>query len=231
MNKKIIGISPRFSIHEGAMVNYLKINSDYLQQVLNRNGFPFVLIDEETLDDSLKMCDAFLVIGGDDINPEYYNENNDKNQSKDIDEYTDRVDQKIIKYAIENKIPTLGICRGLQAMAAFLGGSLHQDIKDAGLNHPFEDKKHLVKCVNQTKLTKLLPESFLVNTYHHQAVKDIPEGFIVTYMNHDVIEAMEHKTLPMIGVQWHPERFYTKESEIIFNYFFSLIDEYGKNNK
>lgn len=229
MNKKIIGISPRFSIHAGALVNYLKINSDYLQQILNRNGFPLVLIDEETLDETLPQCDGILIIGGDDIDPKYYNENNDKQQSKDIDEYTDRVDQKIITYAVEHGIPTLGICRGLQAMAAFLGGSLHQDIKDAGLNHPSEDKKHQVTRVNSTILTDLLPDSFLVNTYHHQAIKNVPDGFIVTYMNHDVIEAIEHKALPILGVQWHPERFYTKESEIIFDYFFKKIDEYGKN--
>lgn len=230
MNKKIIGISPRFSINEGSDVSYLKINSDYLKQIIDRNGFPLVLIDEDSLEKTLEKCDGFLIIGGDDINPKYYGENNDLNQSKDIDDFTDRVDQKIIKYAVEHKIPTLGICRGVQAMAAFLGGSLYQDIKDANLSHPSENKKHYVKRINYTKLSSLLPDSFLVNTYHHQCVKLVPKDFIVTFKNEDVIEAMEHKTLPIIGVQWHPERYYTKESEIIFNYFFEKVNEYGKNN-
>lgn len=231
MNKKIIGISPRFSINEGSTVGYLKINSDYLKQIIDRNGFPLILIDENNLDETLSKCDGFLIIGGDDIDPKYYGENNDLNQSKDIDEFTDHIDEKIINYAIIHKIPTLGICRGIQVMAAFLGGSLFQDINDAGLSHPSSEKKHYIKRVNSTKLTSLLPESFLVNTYHHQAVKLVPKDFIVTYKNEDVIEAIEHKTLPIIGVQWHPERYYTNESKIIFDYFFEKVNEYGKNNK
>ena len=79
-------------------------------------------------------------------------------------------------------------------------------------------------------LSKLLPEKFLVNTFHHQAVKTVPEGFIATYKNADVIEAIEHKTLPIVAVQWHPERYYTKESEIIFDYFLEKVNEYRENN-
>ena len=69
-----------------------------------------------------------------------------------------------------------------------------------------ENKKHYVTKVSNTKLTSLLPESFLVNSYHHQSVKDLPDGFITTFVNQDVIEAIEHQTLPLIGIQWHPER-------------------------
>ncbi|MEI3526698.1 MAG: gamma-glutamyl-gamma-aminobutyrate hydrolase family protein [Bacilli bacterium] len=65
-----------------------------------------------------------------------------------------------------------------------------------------------------------------MNSYHHQSVKDLPDGFITTFVNQDVIEAIEHQTLPLIGIQWHPERFYTNESKIIFDYFFDLIKEY-----
>ena len=84
-----------------------------------------------------------------------------------------------------------------------------------------ENKKHYVTKVSNTKLTSLLPESFLVNSYHHQSVKDLPDGFITTFVNQDVIEAIEHQTLPLIGIQWHPERFYTNESKIIFDYLIS----------
>lgn len=174
------------------------------------------------------MCDGFIIIGGDDINPKFYNENNDNNLSKGIEEITDSIDQKILNYAISHHIPTLGICRGIQAMAAFMNGSLYQDIYFANLNHPQENKKHYVTKVSNTKLTSLLPESFLVNSYHHQSVKDLPDGFITTFVNQDVIEAIEHQTLPLIGIQWHPERFYTNESKIIFDYFFNLIKEYKK---
>lgn len=230
MNKKIIGISPRFATNENSTTSYLKINSDYIKQIIDRNGFPLIIIDENNIDEVLNICDGFLIIGGDDINPVYYGENNNLNQSKNIDSFTDRIDEKIINFAINHQVPTLGICRGIQAMAAFLGGSLHQDINDANLSHPNKDNKHFVSRVNETKLSKLLPDSFLVNTFHHQAVNKVPNDFIVTYKNEDVIESIEHRYLPIIGIQWHPERYYTKESEIIFDYFFEQVNNYGKKH-
>lgn len=231
MNKLVIGISPRYVLNEGSTVKYLKVNSDYIKTITDRGGFPLVLIDEDSLEETMKVCDGFLVIGGDDIDPCCYGENNDLNLSKDIDQDVDRIDKKIIEFAIKHNIPTLGICRGIQAMAAFLGGTLHQDIKTANLKHPENEKKHMVSRINMTNLSKLLPDSFLVNTFHHQSVNKVPDGFVVTYMNEDVIEAMEHQTLPFIGIQWHPERYYTDESKIIFDYFFDRVKEYGKNNK
>ena len=228
MNKLIIGISPRFSHDYNSDYHYVRINTDYLNQVIHRDAIPFILYDGPNIDAALQMCDGFIIIGGDDINPKFYNENNDNNLSKGIEEITDSIDQKILNYAISHHIPTLGICRGIQAMAAFMNGSLYQDIYFANLNHPQENKKHCVTKVSNTKLTSLLPESFLVNSYHHQSVKDLPDGFITTFVNQDVIEAIEHQTLPLIGIQWHPERFYTNESKIIFDYFFDLIKEYKK---
>lgn len=231
MKKLIIGLSPRFSTSENSDYHFVRINKDYIKQVTNRDAICLILVEGPTLKDTLEMCDGFIIIGGDDIDPKYYGETNDANLSKDIDPIMDEIDKEILDYAVKHNIPTLGICRGIQAMAAFMGGTLHQDIPTANLYHPNENKKHYVTKVNHTKLTSLLPDSFLVNTYHHQAVKDAPNGFTVTYVNHDVIEAIEHKTLPFIGVQWHPERYYTEESKIIFDYFFNLVKQNGKNNQ
>ncbi len=230
MKQPIIGISPRFAISEKTGYKFMQINMDYIKQITNRGGIPLILTPSNNLLDMLKMCDGFFIIGGDDINPKYYNQNNDLSLSKGIDDIQDETDLKIIEYSINNKIPMLGICRGIQAFAAFLGGSLYQDLDYEKLSHPVTDKKHIVTRVGIGNLSKLLPESFLVNTFHHQAVNTIPNDFILTYVNGDVVEAIEHKTLPIYGVQWHPERFYTKESEIIFNYFWDKVNEYRKNN-
>lgn len=231
MKELIIGISPRFATSDDNINHFTRINNDYLKQVTSRNSIPLILTEGPTFDAQLKLCDGFIIIGGDDIDPTKYNQTNELGLSKGIDTLVDDIDERILNYAINNNIPTLGICRGVQAMAAFMNGSLHQDLAYDKLSHPSNDKKHMIKKVANTKLSNMLPNEFLVNTYHHQSVDKVPDGFIVTYVNEDVIEAMEHKSLPFIGVQWHPERYYTKESEIIFNYFFDLVEKNGKNYK
>jgi putative glutamine amidotransferase len=117
-----------------------------------------------------------------------------------------------------------GICRGVQAICAFMGGKLVQDLKHENINHPLtEEHKHYIDKVNNIGVAKLLPDHFLINSYHHQAVKVVPEGFEILFKNDQTIEAIEHTSLPILGVQWHPERFYTEESAIIFDYFFKMI--------
>lgn len=230
MKQPMIGISPRLAINEKNGYTFMQINMDYLKQITQRNGIPLILTPGESFEAELMLCDGFLLIGGNDINPMYYHQTNDLGLSKEINDVEDKSDLRILQHAIHTKKPLLGICRGIQDMAAFLNGSLHQDIEYAGLSHPEHEKKHYVEKVNLGNLSKLLPDKFLVNSFHHQAVNQVPVDFIVTYKNGDVIEAIEHRTLPIFGVQWHPERFYTKESEIIFNYFWEKIYEYRNNH-
>lgn len=231
MNYPVIGISPRFSKEEKSGYSFLKINQDYIKQIMNRGAIPLILLPSNGFEELLSQCDGFLIIGGDDINPTYYGETNEEGLSKGIDSLTDEIDQKIIQYAITHQIPTFGICRGIQAFAAFMGGTLHQDLATEQISHPIPfEKKHYVTCVNKTFLTNLLPEKFLVNTYHHQAVHRVPEGFVVTYRNADTIEAIEHMHLPIFGVQWHPERYYTTESAIIFDYFMEKVNAYREKH-
>lgn len=222
MSKKIIGISPRFWSNETQ--EYVRVGVQYTNQLQRNDLIPFIIVDSVNLEDTLNLCDAFLIIGGDDLNPETYGETNELGLSKDIHPIADKVDKAIIDHAVKYKKPMLGICRGVQAICAFMGGKLVQDLKHEQVNHPLtEEHKHYIDKVNNIGVAKLLPDHFLINSWHHQAVKIAPEGFEVIFKNDETIEAIEHTTLPILGVQWHPERFYTKESEIIFNYFFDLI--------
>lgn len=230
MKQFIIGVSPRFSTSEKTGYQFLQINMDYIKQITNRNAIPLILTPSNSFKESLAMCDGFIIIGGDDINPICYHETNELGLSKGINDVEDALDKEIFTYCLENKVPLLGICRGIQAIAAFDNGSLYQDIATFHLRHAETEKKHTVERVNIGNLSKLLPENFLVNSFHHQAVKSVSSDYIVTYKNQDVIEAIEHKTLPIYGVQWHPERFYTQESAVIFDYFWEKINEYRKNN-
>lgn len=229
MSYPIIGISPRFSKEEKSGYSFLKINQDYIKQIVDRGAIPLILVPSSGFESLLSQCDGFLIIGGDDINPTYYGETNDDDLSKGIDPLTDEIDQEIIQYALDHQIPTFGICRGIQAFAAFMGGTLYQDLATEQVSHPIPlEKKHYVTRIHQTPLSNLLPEKFLVNTFHHQAVHRVPKDFVVTYQNEDTIEAIEHTQWPIIGVQWHPERYYTAESAILFDYFMEKVNEYRK---
>lgn len=207
---------PNDSLRISLSDKYLKIFAD---RGINHFIIPFSSPDLKAL---LDMCDGVLVPGGDDIDPKYYGEENE-GLSHGVDELIDTLDKDVIEYCIEKKKPMLGICRGIQSIAAFMGGSLYQDIPSAGLTHDVIDHTHDVIKTADTPLSVKLPDSFRINSYHHQSVKDLPEGFVTTFMHNDVIEAIEHKTLPIIGIQWHPERFDTEESKIIFDYFCGLL--------
>lgn len=216
MQNLIIGVTAR--IHEEENNTYVRVHKQYLDNLTNRGMTPIILCPH-LYKSLLPICDGFLVLGGDDINPELYNETNDEGLSKHIRDYLDELDKDVIDYAIKNQKPLLGICRGIQALSATQGKKLYQDFPSSGLSHPHEDKFHDVIKVNNAPLASLLPDRFRVNTFHHQCVKELPDGFVATYKNGDVIEAMEHLTLPIFGFQWHPERLNDEQTEIIFSYF------------
>lgn len=220
MRTPLIGITPRLQKKENTLI---QVNHNYIIPLVKRNLNHVILpLESHNLEEILQLCDGFLVIGGDDIDPKYYYETNE-GLSKDIDNRLDEIDKAVIEHAIKHKKPLMGICRGLQSIAAFGGGSLFQDIDQAGLTHDTLEKKHYVSNIFPTALTNQLPKNFLVNTYHHQAVNKVPNNFHVIFKHQDVIEGIQHHSLPIFGVQWHPERLDSIESEIIFNYFTSLI--------
>lgn len=222
MRKKVVGISPRFWSNETQ--EFVRVGTQYIKQLQREDIIPIIIIESVNLCDTLNLCDAFLIIGGDDLDPVTYNETNENYLSKDIHPLTDEIDKAIIEHAVKNKKPMFGICRGIQSIAAFMGGKLVQDLHFEQVHHPLtEAHKHYVDKVSNIGVAKLLPDHFLINSWHHQAVKVVPNGFEVLFKNGQTIEAIEHTSLPIIAVQWHPERFYTAESKIIFDYFFDLI--------
>ena len=122
MNQKIIGVSPR--LQKNADNEILQVNTLYLKALTDRKLVPLILpYPEVDLTKLLEFCDGFLIIGGNDLNPKYYQEEN-AGLSKGIDERLDKVDQLILDHAIKNKKPVLGICRGLQSINVFMGKPL-----------------------------------------------------------------------------------------------------------
>lgn len=215
MNKLVIGVSPRITISEGSSRH--NVQDTYIK-VLNDYGFiPIILpMDNENITKVLDFCDGFLVIGGMDITPSYFNQEN--KGSDGCDERMDKIDKLIIEYAYKTEKPMMGICRGHQAINVFLGGDLIQDI---GQSH--RNTRHTV----ETKENRLLkfPKTMEVNSYHHQVLDKLAPGLIeIARSKEGYNEALIHESLPIMAFQWHPEKTPDDEiSKIIFKAFKDLF--------
>lgn len=140
-------------------------------------------------------CDAYVILGGNDANPKLYSEENIA--SLEIDDLIDELDMKVIKHAVDNKKPLFGICRGLQMINIYFGGSLKQHID----NHQNGRHKIYLKGNNNSFL-----EIEEVNSLHHQTIKKLGENLEVMYTSNDgEIEFIIHKELPIFATQFHPE--------------------------
>lgn len=154
-------------------------------------------------------CCALLLCGGGDISPSYYGEKNIG--SKGIDALRDRTEFELISLFVGSKKPILGICRGMQVINVWFGGNLIQDISSvkASLHsaHDCCDNRHEIVIEHTSSLFSLCSERGFVNSSHHQAVNDAGKGIVFTSHSPDgTAESLEHETLPILGVQYHPER-------------------------
>lgn len=210
---KIIGVSP---LYDGAKNSYWMLPG-YIKMLEEAGATPIILpltADRKELDCLFNMCGGFLLTGGQDVSPSLYGEKKSPLCGETNDE-RDMMDSYILKRAVEADKPALGICRGIQLMNAAFGGTLYQDLPyeyGTKVNHhmspPYDRAVHSVNVVKGSLLYKIIgKERIGVNSYHHQAVKDLSPAFKAAAISEDgLIEgiAMENKKF-VLGVQWHPE--------------------------
>ena len=157
--------------------------------------------------------DGLLLPGGPDLNPHLYGATENHPLTQSPDDPRDEWEGNLLVHALVNRVPVLGICRGMQLLNVQLGGSLHQHLMHAA---PHENNgasgfgTHQVAVRMGSIVGKILgPEPVIdVPTRHHQAVARLGRGLDVSARHRDgTIEAIE---LPgdsfTVGVQWHPER-------------------------
>lgn len=177
--------------------------------------------------------DALVLCGGGDVNPAYYGEGMNGSDEPEIER--DKSEFALVKAYIEMKKPILGICRGHQVINVALGGTLIQHLDTADNHrdpHSYNDLVHATKADPDGFVAKLYSTELFVNSAHHQAVKELGKGLkAVQFSCHDnTVEAIEHESLPIIGVQWHPERMSlanrrcdTVDGMKIFEYFTNYL--------
>ncbi|MEQ8197566.1 MAG: gamma-glutamyl-gamma-aminobutyrate hydrolase family protein [Clostridiaceae bacterium] len=228
MKKPLIGIVGNMLLNECTKLpGYEKvyINDDYVQAVHMAGGAPVILplvSDVNTVIRQLEMLDGIVISGGYDVNPLIYGEEPTEKQESICPE-RDNYDLKIIQMALKLNKPILGICRGLQIINVALGGNLYQDLSqndDCYIKHRQKFKPdvggHTVEVVKDTRIHKILGDSILVNSIHHQAIKELAPGFMVAAKAKDgTIEAIEKEDGFVMAVQWHPEMMASKHPKML----------------
>ena len=135
--------------------------------------------------------DGIILSGGNDLSVF----SQDKNSLK-----RDEQEKSLLNYAIKNKIPVLGICRGMQLMAEHFGGKLKKTNGHVG-------NKHKITACKDSWFYKDIKNVTEVNSYHNYAVTVVPPGFKPSAKSADgTFEAMECPEKKLFAIMWHPER-------------------------
>ena len=157
-------------------------------------------------------CVGLLLAGGGDIAPSFLGEEN--KGSREIDVQRDLCEFTLVQQFLAASKPILGICRGHQVVQVVMGGRLIQDIGPEleRFHSPFFQKAqvdihHFASTKPGSLLNCLYGGQVLCNSWHHQAMETVGEGFSVTaWTSSGLIEGAEHEALPIVTVQFHPER-------------------------
>ncbi|MDR3601245.1 MAG: gamma-glutamyl-gamma-aminobutyrate hydrolase family protein [Desulfosporosinus sp.] len=189
----------------------------YVESIRKAGGIPFIIPPVQAqaeCSDILSLLDGLLLTGGGDISPIYLNESPLRGIGGCFPE-RDRSEILLTQLSLQQNLPLLGICRGIQVLAVVAGGRIYQDIPrqhPLAMEHsqtaPRQYAWHDVDIAEESALYHLLRErKIAVNSLHHQAVSEVPPGFRQNALASDgIIEGIEKLGAKFcIGVQWHPE--------------------------
>lgn len=213
-------------------------NDTCVRSISQNGGIPVILpfVNEpELLSKILNFCDGLLFPGGADVDPVYYHDMPHKKLGA-VNHDLDKMWLYAANFAIKNKIPMLGICRGMQLLNVAYGGTLYQDLSEFyNKNNNSAKITHLQRCArdltthdvnikNNTRLYNIFKRDVLpVNTMHHQAVKDVGKDILISaYAPDGIIEGIESRDkFLLVAVQWHPEDLI--DTEPIMNLLFQNL--------
>ena len=182
-------------------------------------------------------CDGLLLAGGGDLDVTLFGWGD--RGSHPPDPLRDRAELALFHAYLEAGKPIFGICKGLQVISAALGGDLIQDLPpEVRPFHAWEgsDKVHPVRAAEGSLLRRLYGPLFPVNSAHHQALGTLGAGLRASAWSESGFpEGVEHETLPVFGVQFHPERMAyalrrpdTVDGAPLFDHFLNLCRRRGR---
>jgi putative glutamine amidotransferase len=196
---------------------------EWIKSVVPDVGITLLSYERDNLDE-VRCCDGLLLTGGGDIHPKHYGHEDARGMVHGVDEQRDTFEFEVVRKAARDKLPTLGICRGMQVFNVALGGTMIPDLLSEGYGDHRKPEGAAVDPVHQIDVQK---DSLLfsitgtwageVNTHHHQGVSRCADRLRVgAYSPDGVIESLEwndNRTNPFVLLlQWHPERMINAES-------------------
>jgi putative glutamine amidotransferase len=201
---------------------HFALRKDYVRAVETAGGLPVVLAPgrPEDVAELLARLQGLVLSGGGDLDPSHYGEKPHETVT-DVTAERDLFELALARAALDVNVPTLAICRGQQVLNVATGGTLIQDIASSvagAADHDPERERaelsHEVRLLPGSRLRQVLGEDRVaVNSFHHQAVKDVGRGLIASAWSVDdgVIEGIEAPGRRFVlGVQWHPESFWER---------------------
>ncbi|MFV0557922.1 MAG: gamma-glutamyl-gamma-aminobutyrate hydrolase family protein [Enterococcus sp.] len=233
--KPIIGIAGNERMMTDFDTHWLSYTpKNFVDAIAQAGGVPLILPlgSSENVPIYVQQIDKLLLTGGQDIDPRNYHQLPHP-KLEAIHPQRDQFELALIHEAIKQKKPILGICRGMQLLNVALGGTLYQDFSlrtPASLKHvqlptPFAFATHEVQIEKETWLSSLIGSTYHVNSFHHQGIAQLaPMLTIMASASDGVIEAFEHQTQRISGIQWHPELALNRASEQKIFHFF--VQEY-----
>lgn len=206
------------SVAQRPLGSYVRADFDYVDGVLQAGGAPVVLpAVADAAKEMAQSIDGLVLCGGTDLDPGYYGEEPIPELGETLPA-RDAFEMALVKHAFKRGTPVFGICRGLQVLNVALGGTLYQDLPSqvggGSIAHRQQMPKwqwtHEVEVDADSQMAKIMGSTELrVNSYHHQAIKDLADGLVVVARASDgVVEGIESPNLSehwLLGVQWHAE--------------------------
>lgn len=196
------------------------VATTYTEMVWEAGGLPVVLVpgDPTAIPHLLDRLEGLVLTGGPDVDPTLYGGEAHHPAIEYADRYRDEYEIALILEARRRRMPVLAICRGAQILNVALGGTLIEDVttmvpEELGHDRGGPESRlavHRLEIDPESATARALGcSTLLVNSIHHQAVRDLAPGLRAVGRTVDgVIEAYEPgpgDDWPLVAVQWHPE--------------------------